>query len=176
VSGQGREKLHGIVVALPTAFDSSGSVTFDAFLRHVDACIEAGVHGFWVNGCTGLAVYLHEDERKRILETALERIAGRIPTWVHVGAMSTAESVRLARHAQNLSVPGVSTLPQEEADRVFERFWRGDRARSAAGTRYGLGLSLVKKTAEVLGGAAEARSRAGGDFEITLSIPGNGIH
>ena len=64
-----------------------------------------------------------------------------------------------------------SMLSQDEAEHVFERFWRGDTARSAAGVHCGLGLSLVKKIVEILGGAVEVRASRGGDFEIAVSIP-----
>ncbi len=64
-----------------------------------------------------------------------------------------------------------SALPQDRAEHVFERFWRGDAARGAAGSHHGLGLALVKKTVSVLGGAVGVQSRAGGEFAITVSIP-----
>ena len=38
-------------------------------------------------------------------------------------------------------------IPREEQERIFDRFYRGDQARSTAGT--GLGLSLVQKIAEL---------------------------
>jgi two-component system sensor histidine kinase QseC len=64
-----------------------------------------------------------------------------------------------------------SNLSQEQAEHVFERFWRGDAARSAAGIRCGLGLSLVDRTLSVLGGSAEAQSEPGGMFALTIRIP-----
>gem|GEM_PF-6024443 len=107
-----QEEMKGVIVALPTGFVDDDTVTFDAYRKHIDACIAAGVHGFWINGCSGLAVYLTEAERKQILEVAVEHNAGRVPLWVHTGAMATRESVRLARHASQFKdVVGVSTLP-----------------------------------------------------------------
>jgi signal transduction histidine kinase len=64
-----------------------------------------------------------------------------------------------------------ATLSQEEAEHVFERFWRGDSSRSATGVHSGLGLSLVSKITAILGGHVAARSCAGGVFEITVAIP-----
>jgi signal transduction histidine kinase len=54
---------------------------------------------------------------------------------------------------------------------VFERFWRGDAARSGTELHSGLGLSLVSKTAAILGGHVGVQSRAGRQFEITVVIP-----
>jgi len=64
-----------------------------------------------------------------------------------------------------------SQLSQEQADRAFERFWRGDTARTDAGVHCGLGLPLVKTAAEALGGTVQVRSTAGGEFRITVSLP-----
>jgi signal transduction histidine kinase len=57
----------------------------------------------------------------------------------------------------------------ESIPRVFDRFWRGDESRSSSGVHIGLGLSLVKKVADVLGGAVEVASE-GGEFQVTLVL------
>ena len=64
-----------------------------------------------------------------------------------------------------------STISRQQAEMVFDRFWRGDAARGATGVRCGLGLALVKRAASVLGGSAEVQTSAGGQFEITVAIP-----
>jgi two-component system sensor histidine kinase QseC len=64
-----------------------------------------------------------------------------------------------------------SRLSQEQVERAFEQFWRGDEARTDVGVHCGLGLSLVRKIASVLGGTAVARSSVGADFEVSVSIP-----
>jgi two-component system sensor histidine kinase QseC len=62
-------------------------------------------------------------------------------------------------------------LTQEDAEHAFERFWRGDAARTAATVHCGLGLSLVKKSVALLGGSVSVRSSPGGEFQITVSLP-----
>jgi two-component system phosphate regulon sensor histidine kinase PhoR len=59
----------------------------------------------------------------------------------------------------------------EPADlpRVFERFFKADRARRAGGT--GLGLALVKHTAEAHGGTVEAESRLGEGSRFRIWLP-----
>jgi two-component system phosphate regulon sensor histidine kinase PhoR len=59
----------------------------------------------------------------------------------------------------------------EPADlpRVFERFFKADRARRAGGT--GLGLSLVKHTAEAHGGSVQAESRLGEGSRFRIWLP-----
>ena len=63
--------------------------------------------------------------------------------------------------------PGV---PREELARLFERFFRGDRARTTRGT--GLGLAIVKHVVTQAGGAVEARRGPGGiGLEIRCTFP-----
>ncbi|MCX7045721.1 MAG: ATP-binding protein [Candidatus Sumerlaeota bacterium] len=64
-----------------------------------------------------------------------------------------------------------SQIPQEETERLFERLTRGDAARSATGVHCGLGLSLVRKTAALLGGEVRVQSSVGGLFEVTITMP-----
>jgi signal transduction histidine kinase len=61
-------------------------------------------------------------------------------------------------------------LDEGEAARVFDRFWRGDAVRSEAGVHCGLGLPLVRRVVEALGGSTRARI-ADGVFEIAVSVP-----
>ncbi|MFD8706880.1 sensor histidine kinase [Kitasatospora sp. NPDC059648] len=52
-------------------------------------------------------------------------------------------------------------IPAELLERVFERFVRGDRARSRATGSTGLGLSIVRAVVQAHGGTVEAASRPG---------------
>jgi two-component system OmpR family sensor kinase len=60
-------------------------------------------------------------------------------------------------------------LRAENAERVFDRFWRDDAARTGGGTS--LGLSIVRAIAEVLGGSATVRSVPGHGATFEVSIP-----
>jgi two-component system, OmpR family, sensor kinase len=57
----------------------------------------------------------------------------------------------------------------ELLDRVFDRFSRGDPARSGEGT--GLGLAIVAAIARAHGGGAGARNRPGGGADVWISLP-----
>ena len=83
---------------------------------------------------------------------------------VQTGREEGRMNVRIANTGSNLS--------QEKAEEAFERFWRDDAARSAAGVHCGLGLSLVRKIVAALGGSVSVRSSVGGSFDITVSMPG----
>jgi two-component system OmpR family sensor kinase len=62
--------------------------------------------------------------------------------------------------------PGVTGL---EPDRVFERFARGDN--NAAGSGFGIGLSLVKQTVEQAGGTAAIEKTGTGGTVMLLRVP-----
>ena len=106
-----QEEMRGVIVALTTGFDEGGRIRFEPVGRHIDACIAEGVHGFWVNGASGLATYLEEEERRELAERAAERIGERVPMWIHVGGASTPISCRLAAHARKQGATGVSSMP-----------------------------------------------------------------
>lgn len=65
-------------------------------------------------------------------------------------------------------------LPASDLTRVFERFYRVDRSRSAAPGGTGLGLSIVRHLVELHGGQARAENRAGGGAVFTVSLPATG--
>jgi len=60
-------------------------------------------------------------------------------------------------------------LDAETRDRMFERFWRGDRARSTRGT--GLGLAISRGLVEAHGGRIWAESREEGGARICFTLP-----
>jgi len=62
------------------------------------------------------------------------------------------------------------TLSAEEAGRVFDRFWRGDRSRTDSRRHHGLGLSLCRQAAQLLGHTLVAQVTPDGQFKVTLTM------
>ena len=62
-------------------------------------------------------------------------------------------------------------IPSSDVPRIFERFYRVDRARSRAVGGTGLGLSIVKHVVERMDGAISVESRLGQGSTFTLSFP-----
>jgi two-component system sensor histidine kinase SenX3 len=61
-------------------------------------------------------------------------------------------------------------VAEDELIRLFERFYRADRARASRGT--GLGLAIVKHVVTQAGGRVEARGGRGAGLEIRCIFPG----
>lgn len=64
-----------------------------------------------------------------------------------------------------------SGIPEEHQERVFERFYRVDKARSRELGGTGLGLSIVKHIMEIHGGRVELESEEGKGAKFTLIFP-----
>lgn len=62
-------------------------------------------------------------------------------------------------------------MPPEVASRVFERFYRADRARSRARGGSGLGLAIVAGVAEAHGGNVEVDTQEGRGARFTIRLP-----
>ena len=62
-------------------------------------------------------------------------------------------------------------IPPEDRERVFERFYRVDRARSRETGGTGLGLSIVRHVAELHGGRVDLKSTEGRGSVFTLTLP-----
>jgi two-component system, OmpR family, phosphate regulon sensor histidine kinase PhoR len=63
-------------------------------------------------------------------------------------------------------------IPQEELERVFERFYRADASRARATGGFGLGLAIVRDLVQAMGGVVTAESVVGqgSRFRVTLPI------
>ncbi len=66
-----------------------------------------------------------------------------------------------------------SSLPMEKgnADRLFERFTRGDSSRNSETGGFGLGLSIAKAVTEVHKGKIHAQSEDGESLTVTVELP-----
>jgi signal transduction histidine kinase len=62
-------------------------------------------------------------------------------------------------------------IPEGEAERVFERFYRSDRARSAGEGGSGLGLAIARWIVELHGGAIRAEAASPRGCRIVVDLP-----
>ena len=86
-------------MAVVTPF-SRGEVDYDALGRLIEYQIEGGTQGLVPCGTTGESPTLSHVEHDKVIEFTVERAAGRLPVIAGTGSTSTAEAVRLTRHAE----------------------------------------------------------------------------
>ncbi|OKI71068.1 sensor histidine kinase [Micromonospora sp. CB01531] len=120
-----------------------------------------------VDGQRGLTVYGSDSQLATALANLVENAINYSgeDTTVRVTARATDEYVEIAVADQ-----GIGIAPNE-VDRIFERFYRADQARSRATGGTGLGLAIVKHIASNHGGRVDVSSTLGGGSTFTLRLP-----
>ena len=89
------------------------------------------------------------------------------------GTVTIAVAREGGRATITVSDDGIG-IPEADQDRIFERFYRVDKARSRAAGGTGLGLSLIRHAVERHGGRISVQSvlGEGSDFTVTLPVDG----
>ena len=96
----------GSFPALVTPF-KNGELDLDTLKKLVEWHVSEGSHGLVPVGTTGESPTLSHDEHDLVVETVVKAAAGRIPVIAGAGSNNTAESVRLAQHAQKAGANGI---------------------------------------------------------------------
>src|SRR5689334_21426731 len=102
--------LQGLWPALLTPVAEDGKPALPVLERLADLFVRLGLDGLYVTGSTGQWPLLTPDERRSVVECVIGAVAGRIPVMVHVGAVTTADAVALARHAAAAGADAVSSV------------------------------------------------------------------
>jgi two-component system OmpR family sensor kinase len=85
------------------------------------------------------------------------------PVSVELRALNGKARLTVADHG-----PG---LAEEDAERIFERFYRVDTSRARASGGVGLGLSIVAAVVAAHGGSVEAEATPGGGATFVITLP-----
>jgi signal transduction histidine kinase len=107
--------------------------------------------------------------RSRMLRVVAENLAENALRYAGPGASFTLSVEREPGGTLLRAVDTGTGVATEELGRLFERFYRADRARASRGT--GLGLAIVKHIVTSAGGAIEARGGPRQGLEIRCLFP-----
>ena len=120
------QKNQGLWPAMLTPLNSAGQPALGEAEKLVELFVQQKLDGIYLLGSTGQGPLLSVTERQGVTECVVKAAAGRIPVMVHVGAVSTEDSVTLARHAARAGADSISSVGpiyyRASADGVFEHY------------------------------------------------------
>lgn len=175
-------RLHALILdLLSLARIESGEELFDfqavPVAEIVEACLErhrpqAEAKGqvFELVPSSGeevLTVWADEEALEQILDNLLDNAVKYTPEGGHV-------SIRWQRDGEQVCLEVADSgigIPPADLPRIFERFYRVDRARSREMGGTGLGLSIVKHLVQAMHGSVRAASRLGQGTTFTVCLP-----
>jgi two-component system phosphate regulon sensor histidine kinase PhoR len=108
--------------------------------------------------------------RPRMLRTVVENLLENAIRYAGEGATCVLSLTREGANIVLATSDDGAGIPEEDAPRLFERFFRSDRARTTRGS--GLGLAIVKHVVESAGGHVEAHGAPGRGLDVRCSLPG----
>lgn len=103
--------LKGIFATLPTVFHDDLSVDYEGIRSTVDFAIRCGVNGLVAMDLSAEYFTLTDEERKKVVETILDQVAGRVPVIVSVTDTYIYGSCNRAKHAQSCGAAAVIATP-----------------------------------------------------------------
>jgi 4-hydroxy-tetrahydrodipicolinate synthase len=110
MTGWNMKKLFGVITAMTTPFDKSGRVDTDALEKQTEFLISKKVNCLYPCGTTGEMYLMSAEERELVAETVVKKAAGRVTVFIHTGAMSQEETLRLSRHALKTGADGIGIV------------------------------------------------------------------
>lgn len=102
--------LHGLIAAPFTPFRPDGELALDVIPLQAALLAHNGVEGAFVCGTTGEGHSLSVDERRRVVEAWRKATPAGVKLIVHVGHLCLAESLGLARHAEETGADAIATI------------------------------------------------------------------
>lgn len=105
-----QNKFKGLGIALITPFKADGSIDYDAQIRLVEYQIKNGADFLCIMGTTAETPCLSLDEKTRLKELLVERVAGRVPLLMGCGGNNTAAVVHELKTANWQGIDGILSV------------------------------------------------------------------
>ncbi len=114
-----------------------------------------------------IVAWADEEAVDQILENLVDNAVKYTPAGGHIRVTWGYENGAVC---MDVSDTGIG-IPEADLPRVFERFYRVDKARSRELGGTGLGLAIVKHLIEAMHGSVQARSRLGQGTTFRVRLP-----
>jgi dihydrodipicolinate synthase/N-acetylneuraminate lyase len=101
----------GVFPAVTTQLHADQTLDLEATARHIEVLLVSGVTGIIMLGSLGENIALEPDEKRRVIQMAIETVHGRVPVLSSVSECSTAAACRYARDMEKLGADGLMVLP-----------------------------------------------------------------
>ena len=101
-----RKKFHGAFTALITPFTANG-IDEAVYKKLIEWQIAEGIHGLVPCGTTGESPTLSHEEHEHVVDICVQTVAKRVPIIAGAGSNSTAEAVRMTKHAAQVGADAV---------------------------------------------------------------------
>ncbi|WP_261305225.1 4-hydroxy-tetrahydrodipicolinate synthase [Paenibacillus andongensis] len=103
--------IRGVIPPIVTPVDADECVEEQGLRRVVEHVIAGGVHGILSLGSNGEFYGLDHEQQERAVRITIEQVAGRVPVYMGIGAITTKECVQLARLGESLNAKAITILP-----------------------------------------------------------------
>lgn len=120
------KKLFGVTVALVTPFTETNEVNYQGLEQLTNMLIDKGVNCLYPCGTTGEMLRLNLEERMKVAETVVKTAAGRVTVFIHCGAMSLEDTIKLVQHAESIGADGAGVVTPQffgANDREIENYY-----------------------------------------------------
>ena len=104
--------IKGIIppVITPMNNDPEQTVNHEALRQQVERLLAGGVHGIFPMGTNGEAYALSFQEKEEILATVIDQVKGRVPVYAGTGCITTAETIRMSKRAEEMGADALSII------------------------------------------------------------------
>jgi two-component system, OmpR family, sensor histidine kinase SaeS len=175
-----RDQVHALSLLVDDLFElariDAGALTFEmqrlpvapvvsSSLRSLEAEARSRQVRLDANVGAEVTALFAPDKLERVLLNLLTNALRHTPSDGAVAVLVEPESDEIRVAVEDTG----SGIDAEARDRMFERFWRGDQARSSRGS--GLGLAIARGLVEAHGGRIWAENREGGGARVCFTLP-----
>jgi 4-hydroxy-tetrahydrodipicolinate synthase len=100
----------GIIPAMITPMTRNQELDEGGLRELVNYLLENGVHGLFVSGSQGEFYSLHDGEKRKAIEVAVDETNGRVPVYAGTGDITTERVVEMSKYAEDVGADAVSVV------------------------------------------------------------------